>query len=355
MSDGDDNTEGTGVPSRVQRALRGSEAKTALAVVVALVAVAGAALFVEAYVLGGLGQQVGAPADGDHRPPSDVSGDNEFEVQTGDVTVDSENATADVGGLKTEVGEYGGEVEGESREETERRVVHSVTVRVPSGRFEGFVEHLKRSYDVTHAEVRYRTVEVSETRNEVRVLTRSMRRYERLLSMYDVGNLSRGEVDSGTVSTISELTDERLALARQLNELSYDLAETEERAERSRLTVTFREEREPPVAPEDLTGEVRYGVRSGLDSVSDNVAKVVALPLTAVSVVLTVFRYVVYAAAAALPLAAVYAGARRFGVGRGRRLLTGGGERNDEREDAEKRRKTDETTGEGTETEEGEG
>lgn len=348
----EDDTEEAGVLSRVQGALQGSEAKTALTVVVTLIAVAAAALILGTYVLG-LGQQVSAPADGDYRPPDDVSEGNEYEIQTGDVTVDSENATADVGGLKTEVGEYGAEVEGESREESERRVVHSVTVLVPSGRFEAFVEYLKRSYDVTHAEVSYRTVEVSETRNEVRVLTRSMRRYERLLSMYDVGNLSRNEVDSDTVSTISELTDERLALARQLNDLSYDIAETEERAERSRLTVTFREEREPPVVPEDLTGEVRYGVRNGLDSVSDNVAKVIALPFTAVSVVLTVFRYVVYAAAAATPLAVVYAGARRFGVRRARRLLAGGDERSGgERGNAEEKGREGEATGEGTETEE---
>jgi len=310
MLDEDGDTEGKNGVFSIREAVLNPDMKVALAALAVTAAVA-AALLLGAYVIG-LGEQVGAPADG--QGADGFGGGDELEMRSGTVRADSENATADAESLKATVREHGGDVVGETRDETPHRVRHTVRARVSEDDFSDAVEVVEGRYDVTDVRVSYTTTSVSEARNEIRVLTDSMRRYERLLDRYDPKNVTGGELDRDAIDTISRLTDERLRLARELNDLNYDVERKEERASLSSIEVTFLEERDAPLVPDDTAGEVRRGVRYGVSSVSDNVAKVVALPFTAVSVLLTAFRYVVYAGAAALPPVLVYAGVVRLGV-----------------------------------------
>jgi hypothetical protein len=64
--------------------------------------------------------------------------------------------------------------------------------------------------------------------------------------------------------------------------------------------------------PDDFTDVVRAEVGGSLESLSDNAAKLVALPFAVISILLVVLRIATYIAAVALPLVVGYAVVQRF-------------------------------------------
>lgn len=288
--------------------------KSAFALLLLIVSVLVVVVVVGTFVMG-LGEEVGKEVDSTapgQRYAGQPSDQTEFDIRTGEMSVESDDASSDARELKETVRDFGGEVEEETRNENQRRVTHSVKVRVPSEEFEEFVDRVQENYDVTEAEIHYETVDVSRTRNEVEVLLYSMGVYEAMINR--LNSSRRRRVDPQTVSVVSHLTNERLELARKLNDLNYDVAEVEQRAELPTVEVTFREKRKASVLPDDFGGDVRAEVGGSLDSVSSNVAKLVALPFAAVSLFLVVIRYIVYLGAIMLPFAFIYVVARRVGI-----------------------------------------
>lgn len=228
----------------------------------------------------------------------------EFEVQSGEVTVDSADADEDVQQLKTRLYMFDGELRAEERSEDARTVKHTVEVRVADDEFDGFVEWLYEEYEVSSADVGYETVELSETRNEIDVLVDAMEVYEGVVEHYDG---RRGDVlTSQDVQMVSLATQKRMEVARDLNSLNYDVEQVERRAERPTVEIVFRETVEPSMMPEGLGNEVRASVANGLGSVSDGLAAVVAAPLHALALLLMVVRLGIYTVVIGVPLGLAY-------------------------------------------------
>ena len=196
----------------------------------------------------GLGENVQETAT---RSPAAVQQSNELGVESGSLFVESDDAQEDAHELKGVLDEYGGEVEREKMEVQTESITHRLEVLVERSRSVEFVDQLQEDYEVTRADVVYTT-----------------------------------QTDGDTGSDGSE--------------------------KMSSVEVTFHEEREPQLLPDDFTDVVRAEVGGSLESLSDNAAKLVALPFAVISILLVMLRIAAYIAAVALPLVVGYAVVQRF-------------------------------------------
>jgi hypothetical protein len=196
----------------------------------------------------GLGENVQETAT---RSPVAVQQSNELGVESGSLFVESNDAQDDARELKGVLDEYGGEVERENMEVRTGSVTHELGVLVERSRSVEFVDQVQEDYEVTRADVVYATQTDGDTGSE-------------------------GSVKMSSVE------------------------------------VTFHEEREPQLLPDDFTDVVRAEVGGSLESLSDNAAKLVALPFAVISILLVILRIATYIAAVVLPLVVGYAVVQRF-------------------------------------------
>mgnify|MGYP000043469563 FL=1 len=222
--------------------------KKPLMALIAVVLLVGGVIFVGTFTLG-LGENVQETAT---RSPAAVQQQsNELGVESGSLFVESDDAQEDARELKGVLDEYGGEVEREKMEVQTESITHRLEVLVERSRSVEFVDQLQEDYEVTRADVVYTT-----------------------------------QTDGDTGSDGSE--------------------------KMSSVEVTFHEEREPQLLPDDFTDVVRAEVGGSLESLSDNAAKLVALPFAVISILLVMLRIAAYIAAVALPLVVGYAVVQRF-------------------------------------------
>jgi hypothetical protein len=196
----------------------------------------------------GLGENVQETAT---RSPVAVQQSNELGVESGSLFVESNDAQDDARELKGVLDEYGGEVERETMEVRTGSITHQLEVLVERSRSVEFVDQVQEDYEVTRADVVYATQTDGDTGSE-------------------------GSVKMSSVE------------------------------------VTFHEEREPQLLPDDFTDVVRAEVGGSLESLSDNAAKLVALPFAVISILLVILRIATYIAAVVLPLVVGYAVVQRF-------------------------------------------
>ncbi len=273
--------------------------KGATALLALVLAVGVAAVLLGSFVLG-LGEEVQSDAPVDERwHPQD-----EVEVQTGWMEIMSEDADEEARELQELVTRIGGEPVTEERRETSDVVSYTVEVRVPDDEFEEAVETAKQEFDVVESEVGYDAVVVGETRNEIDILVYTLELYEDLLEGYEDADAS--ELSASDVESISRFTDRPVELARELNDLEYDVSELERRGGQPTLEVEFQEEKETSIVSGGFREDARGSLASAVDSVSSAAAALVAAPFYAVALVLAVLRFAVYGVAVAAPFAVGY-------------------------------------------------
>ncbi len=180
--------------------------------------------------------------------------DDGLGVESGSLSVDSDDAQEDARELKGVLDRFGGVVEREVMEVRTGSVTHEVEVLVDRSLSVEFVDWVQENHDVRRADVRYET------------------------PTDDAGTDEEG--DEGTPM--------------------------------SSVEVTFNEEREASLVPEEFTGEVRAEVGGSLESVSGNAAKLAAVPFEVVSILLAFLRLVAYLVAVGVPLFIGYVATQRL-------------------------------------------
>ena len=219
--------------------------KKPLVALVAVVLLVGGIMFVGTFTLG-LGDQV---QETPTQAPDTQQQTDGLGVESGSVSVDSDDAQEDARELKGSLDRFGGEVKRETMEVRTGSVTHELAVLVERSRSVEFVDWVQENHDVKRADVVYETA-------------------------------SGGNSQDGTAM--------------------------------SSVEVTFREEREASLVPEGFTSDLRAEVGGSLESVSGNAAKLAAVPFEVVSILLAIIRFVAYIAAVVVPLALVYAAVRHL-------------------------------------------
>ena len=228
----------------------------------------------------------------------DLAADSDsFEIRTGSVDIESENASEEVSTLKSELGLFNGSVVNEERSETDRYIRYNMAVEVESSEFESFVEWLEDEYEVESTRLSYETVDAERESNEVKILLDALDTYDEMLE-----NVTGSDMSSEQVRLVSEITSEKTGIASELNNLGYELEELEDREQFSKVEISFEQEKDVELTPEDFREDVRQEVRNSVDTLADNTASLVALPITLVSWFIVAVKYVVIGLVLAIPL-----------------------------------------------------
>lgn len=310
--------------NKVKRWIKGHPKTSIFSGIFILIFIAVAFLSVSQVRLGGLNQQDAVMKEGaleskaaDYgASPSGGASSNtqrspEFEVKTGDAHIESEDADSEVSKLRSELSRFNGNIKEERRDETRRQLTYTLDVRVSSEHFGDFVEWLKDNYEVTDANLHYETVTMDETYNEIMVLEQSRDIYEDLIQ-----RVRSREVTLDQVELLDELSEKKLDVARDLNDLGYDIAQLEEQEQRSEVEITFSEQLEFSVWPEDVGNDIRDEVRAGMNDLIETTATVSRVPMDIASIFLRAVRYALLGIAFLLPFVIAFlllrGGYRRF-------------------------------------------
>ena len=248
--------------------------------------------------LGDYGAEFGAQ-DAAHAEEleAELSGDSEFEIRTGSVDIESENASEEVSTLKSELGLFNGSVVNEERSETDRYIRYDMAVEVESSEFESFVEWLEDEYEVESTRLSYETVDAERESNEVKILLDALDTYDEMLE-----NVTGSDMSSEQVRLVSEITSEKTGIASELNNLGYRLGELEDQEQFSKVEISFEQEKDVEIAPEDFRGDVRQEISNSVDTLADNTASLIALPITLASWLLVAVTYIIIGLVLAVPL-----------------------------------------------------
>lgn len=237
------------------------------------------------------------PVEADNRV-DDIPDAPEFEIRTGSIEIESEDASSDVSLLREELDGFNGRISSEDKRETSRYIEQRITVNIETEKFESFVEWLENEYDVESTRVQYETVEADRKQNQVDVLLEAMDVYDRMLEQVN----SSEELSPDEIEVVSELTRERSKVAEQLNELGYELEQLERQEQESEVELRFREELDVEIRPENVRNELRSEISDSVDSLVDTSATVVSVPIDMVSWFLLALRYVLLGLVAAVPV-----------------------------------------------------
>lgn len=102
-----------------------------------------AGLFISSQQLGDYGAEFGAEdRQAAEMFEEDLTDSDSFEIRTGSVDIELENASEEISTLKSELGLFNGSVVNEERSETDRYIRYNMAVEVESSEFESFVEWL---------------------------------------------------------------------------------------------------------------------------------------------------------------------------------------------------------------------
>ena len=253
--------------------------------------------FISSQQLGDYGADFGAQDAEREMLAADIADSDSFEIRTGSVDIESENALEEVSTLKSELGLFNGSVVNEERSETDRYIRYNMAVEVESSEFESFVEWLEDEYEVESTRLSYETVDAERESNEVKILLDALDTYDEMLE-----NVTGSDMSSEQVRLVSEITSEKTGIASELNNLGYELEELEDREQFSKVEISFEQEKDVELTPEDFREDVRQEVRNSVDTLADNTASLVALPITLVSWFIVAVKYVVIGLVLAIPL-----------------------------------------------------
>lgn len=218
--------------------------KKPLMALVAVVLLVGGVMFVGTFTMG-LSEDAGTST----QAPNGMQQSDGLGVESGSVSVDSDDAQGDARELKGVLDRFGGEVKRETMEVRTGSVTHKLEVLVERSQSVEFVDWVQENHDVTRADVVYETA-------------------------------SGGGSGGGTAM--------------------------------SSVKVTFHEEREASLVPNEFTSDLRAEVGGSLESVSGNAAKLAAVPFEVVSILLVILRLVAYVAATGVPLFLIYVATQRL-------------------------------------------
>jgi len=257
-----------------------------------------AGLFISSQQLGDYGAEFGAEdRQAAEMFEEDLTDSDSFEIRTGSVDIELENASEEISTLKSELGLFNGSVVNEERSETDRYIRYNMAVEVESSEFESFVEWLEDEYEVESTRLNYETVDAERESNEVKILLDALDTYDEMLE-----NVTGSDMSSEQVRLVSEITSEKTGIASELNNLGYRLGELEDREQFSKVEISFEQEKDVELTPEDFRGDVRQEVRNSVDSLADKTASLVALPITLVSWFIVAVTYIIIGLVLAVPL-----------------------------------------------------
>lgn len=192
-------------------------------------------------------------------------------VKRASLEVKSENAKADESKITDRAKSIGGFLEGVSDSNTEDYLTVTVSVKVPSAKFDDFVAYLRDNFNVKSSSIDLYRISLKQETDELAILQNTMDAYNDLFKRAE-GNAT---LDSQTLAFLADLTDKKLYIMRLMRQYGYSLEEKQEDVDYSTLTLTLTEEKQVELVKEGFWANFRRQLRNSVESILDNLTSMV--------------------------------------------------------------------------------
>ncbi len=173
-----------------------------------------------------------------------------------------------------------------------------MTLRIPANNFEGFFNELRESSEIENFNVRDYRIDIE--RRETRLST-----IRETIEMYDemIEETKQMEMNTERIDLTKRLTDEKMRLVRQENDLLDSLGQSKRRSDYSTINLTIRQDISPKIWPEDIGKRFRENLQDSFDKIADSVTKAVGNIL---NIFVTAILWIVYVIVVILPIWIAY-------------------------------------------------
>lgn len=230
--------------------------------------------------------------------PDDTTGPDALRIKQGYASAKSEDAIADMERLRSRTLELEGWVERESKFESDDTLTVTATLKIPAEGFEDFAAWLKENFDVKDSNFGYYRTELQRQQEEVQILLDAMAAYDRLLARVETM-----EPTAETAQVILEITQKKLEVARLLKAYGYDIQQTQKQAAYATLDITFTQDKEVKLVPEDIGRQFMLKVRDAIARLTNIGTEIITTPLVVLAEAL---KWIVYAFVVAIPVFLAY-------------------------------------------------
>lgn len=254
--------------------------------------------------LGGFTSRSSSPA-----LPSFTEKSTELEIREGRVSVKSKKAEDDLEKLTEITIARDGYIESSSKRDTRTSLIISAQARIPSERFEDYINIIKDEFEVESFELFDYRIDVQRQIDELEVIMLAMDDYNRLRE-------ETIKTDSGEerVKILSSIVSEMQELARRQRELERDLGGSQKRSELATVSFTFVENVKVNLWPENLGNRFRDRINWAIDTV---ITTAMFLLANMVVLFVKVVEYIIYVLIIILPVMLTWKLLRRIKCKRG--------------------------------------
>jgi len=208
-------------------------------------------------------------------------------VKRASLEVKSDSAKKDESRVTDRVKAMGGFVDSVSDSDSDNYLYVTLSVRVPSEKFDSFVEYLRDSFDVKSSSIDLYRISLQTENDELAILQTTMDTYNDLFKKAE----AQASLDSETLTFLADITNKKLDVMRQMRQYGYSLESKQEDVAYSTLTISLAEEKPVKFVKEgfwrNFELRLRDTVERVLDSLTGMVTDTVAIFVYVVQVGLT--------------------------------------------------------------------
>ncbi len=220
------------------------------------------------------------------------------EVKESSVTIETKDANGDASQIRTLTESLGGYVESTSNYEGDASISVYITSRVPSAKFQQFVDALKAQYNEKAFSVSAYRLSTARETTELDIIATSLANYAELR------NRTMGiPLDEKQINLLFTLTQKELDLKSLEKQYTSSLADKQQLSDYSTVSITLTQKKEVKIMPEDLGARLRLKVKQALDDVSNSIMDLLT---GSMAVFVFAIKSVVYIILFVLPLIAGY-------------------------------------------------
>ncbi len=220
------------------------------------------------------------------------------DVKTSSLTIETIDADGDSSQIRALTESLDGYVETTNKYDGETAVNVYLTSRVPSDRFQEFVDSLNAQYEPKDFSVSFYRLSIQRETNELDIIATSLANYAELRN-----RTMQIPLDEKQINLLFTLTQKELDLKSLEKQYTSSLTGKQELADYSTVTITLTQKKEVKIMPEDLGERLRLKVKQALDDISNSVMDLLTGSL---AVFVFAIKSVVYIILFVVPLVAGY-------------------------------------------------
>ncbi len=144
-----------------------------------------------------------------------------LEVQKARAKIETEQIEADYKAINKLTENMGGYAATENKNENDYRIRRQATLRVPSSRFDTFIEQLQATVELTSLNLKNYRISIQASKDEINVLNETMADMERLRE-----RINRREVSEDLLDLLMKLNEKKMELVSNLKHYQRELAKS---------------------------------------------------------------------------------------------------------------------------------